>query len=73
MLSVWFGRVRSAPITVLLFVLCIAVFVAAERTGSTTDIDTLLRFGAAVARHNDKLLELRPSPAPTLGAQLLTF
>lgn len=46
MLSVWFGRVRSAPITVLLFALCIAVFVAAERTGSTTDIDTLLRFGA---------------------------
>ncbi len=31
------------------------------------------RFFAAVARHNHKLLELRPSPAPTLGAQLLTF
>lgn len=31
------------------------------------------RFFAAVARHNHKLLELRPSLAPTLGAQLLTF
>lgn len=46
MLSRLFIRLRSAPVTTLLFAACVALFVVAERTGTTTDSATLLRFGA---------------------------
>lgn len=40
-------RLRAAPVSTTLFAICIVVFVMAERSGSTTDTETLLRFGAA--------------------------
>ncbi len=39
-------RLRAAPVTVVLFAICIVVFGLAEASGSTNDIPTLLRFGA---------------------------
>lgn len=40
------GQLREAPVTAALFAVCIAVFVAAERTGSTTRSETLVAWGA---------------------------
>lgn len=40
-------RLRRAPVTVALFAICVVVFVAAERSGSTRENATLLQFGAA--------------------------
>ncbi len=37
---------RRAPVTLLFLAACIALFFAAERQGSTTDVDILVRFGA---------------------------
>lgn len=37
---------RAAPVTVVLFAICAAVFVAAERAGSSKSTATLLQFGA---------------------------
>lgn len=39
-------RLKAAPFTLGLFAVCVAVFVFAEREGSTKDIETLLTFGA---------------------------
>lgn len=41
-----FERAMAAPVSTFLFAMCIAVFVFAERTGSTRDTETLIRFGA---------------------------
>ena len=41
---------RSAPATTLIIAINVIVFVLAERSGSTTDSETLIRFGA-VWRH----------------------
>ena len=42
----WPQRLRAAPVSTLLFACCVVVFVIAERSGSTRDVATLLRFGA---------------------------
>lgn len=39
-------RALAAPVSTFIFLLCIAVFVMAERSGSTQDTATLIRFGA---------------------------
>ena len=39
-------RLKAAPFTLGLFAACIAVFLLAERAGSTKDIETLIHFGA---------------------------
>ncbi|MCC6336031.1 MAG: rhomboid family intramembrane serine protease [Myxococcales bacterium] len=39
-------RLLAAPATTTLLLACVLVFIAAERTGSTKDIPTLIRFGA---------------------------
>lgn len=39
-------RLLAAPVSAFLFAACIAVFFLAERTGSTNDTATLVRFGA---------------------------
>lgn len=42
----FFQQLRAAPVSVTLFAICIMVFIAAERAGSTQDTQTLLQFGA---------------------------
>lgn len=39
-------RLRAAPVTTLLFAICVVVFAIAERDGSTQNTQTLLKFGA---------------------------
>lgn len=39
-------QLRAAPVSATLFALCVLVFIAAERAGSTNDPQTLLQFGA---------------------------
>jgi membrane associated rhomboid family serine protease len=39
-------RLRAAPVTTFFFACCLVVFGLATRTGSTEDIETLLRWGA---------------------------
>ena len=39
-------RLRAVPATTLFFAACVVVFLLAERSGSTTNTETLLRFGA---------------------------
>lgn len=39
-------RLRAAPVSTVLFAVCIIVFVLAERAGSTQSSETLIRFGA---------------------------
>lgn len=41
-----FERLRAAPVTTLLFVVCIVVFILAEAKGSTERAETLIEFGA---------------------------
>ena len=45
------GRLRGAPATVALMVACVVVFLLAERTGRTTQVSTLLRWGASERSH----------------------
>lgn len=42
-----FTRLSRAPVTVLLFAICVVVFVLAERSGDTTTNQTLLSWGAS--------------------------
>jgi len=49
-LTFW-QTLRGAPMTTFIFAVCVAVFVAAERTGSTKSTETLLRFGAVERGH----------------------
>lgn len=42
----WTERLRAAPVTTFFFAVCVLVFVLAERSGSTEETATLLRFGA---------------------------
>lgn len=42
-----FQQLRAAPVSTALFGICVLVFLAAERAGSTQDTRTLLQFGAA--------------------------
>ena len=44
-------RVRAAPVTFALLAVNVAVFLFAERSGSTTETGTLLRFGASERVH----------------------
>lgn len=44
--SSWVARIRGAPVTVALTAVNVAVFLFAETHGGTTDVATLLRFGA---------------------------
>jgi rhomboid protease GluP len=39
-------RARRAPVTLVFLAACVALFVVAERHGSTEDVETLVRFGA---------------------------
>lgn len=39
-------QLKEAPVTAVLFALCVAVFIAAEKSGSTQKTETLLAFGA---------------------------
>ena len=48
--SFW-QTLRGAPMTAFIFAICVAVFVAAERSGSTKSTETLLRFGAVERGH----------------------
>lgn len=45
------ASMRSAPATVLFLGACVALFVVAESHGSTTDTETLIRFGANERAH----------------------
>lgn len=42
----FFQQLRAAPVSATLFAICVLVFIAAERAGSTQDPQTLLQFGA---------------------------
>ncbi len=46
-----FGVARRAPATLVVLAACIALFAIAERHGSTEDVATLVRFGAAERGH----------------------
>jgi rhomboid protease GluP len=45
------ARLRAAPATVILCTASIVVFLLAERAGSTTDVEILVRFGASERSH----------------------
>jgi len=46
-----FQRLRSAPATVVLSIISLAVFALATRKGETTNVDILVRFGASERSH----------------------